>query len=98
MRFWRKREKPMVQPTLPTSPTRDAANVIADAVMVAKDQKIDEAMHQLDRAQIETRKRRVHLNVVIAAAHELHAAIREAGYEFEETAREIASNVNPKKK
>lgn len=78
----------MTKPT-PTegTPLRDAANVIADAVQSAKDEKIAQAEHELEQAEQLAKESRDQLGSAMRAARRLNRAIIEAGEAFEEAMR-----------
>jgi len=58
----------------PTTPLRDAANVIADAVTAAKDQQIKEAQEALAGARIATHSKRARLQIALDEVHQLWAS------------------------
>lgn len=80
MRFFRRdREK--------DTGLREAANVIADAVTAAKDEKIMQAEQELAAASLKTKESRVQLNLALRAARRLHEAIINAGSGLDAAAR-----------
>lgn len=79
--------KPKETKPLADNELRDAANVIADAVSAAKDEKIAEAERAREQAEHAAKESRVKLNLALRTARRLNQAIAQAGEAFEETMR-----------
>lgn len=68
---------------------REAANVIADAVTAAKDEKIMQAEQEQALAALKTKESRVKLNLALRAARRLHEAIVNAGSEIDAASQQF---------
>lgn len=86
--------KSIARRILPVSPTRDAANVIADAVMTAKDEELKRLEEELAAARASGREARGNLNLVVRGARTLVREIDAAAKEFQDSVDGMRRELN----
>jgi ABC-type transporter Mla subunit MlaD len=79
---------------LPVSPTRDAANVIADVVMTAKDEELKKLEDELAAARASAREARGNLNAVVRSARTIVREIDAAAKEFQDSVDGMRREIN----
>lgn len=73
---------------------RDAANIIADAVMTAKDLEIEARKRELERQRQDSKESRGKLNLVIRGARTIAKTIDVAADALENGVSEVVRNVH----